>query len=267
MFEAIFQRARYDHRAAFIPYVMAGDPDIATTEAVLNALARAGADAIELGVPYGDPLADGPTIAAAGQRALHAGTTLRDVLDLTHRFRDRGGVPIIVFTYFNLVFQYGIERFAHDAAHAGVSAAIVPDIALEEGEELAAALAHHGLDMPLLVAPSTRRERAQRIAQRASGFIYVVSRLGVTGVSAAPDTSAMRRQVSMLRGITHLPLAVGFGISTPGHVETVAPLVDGLIVGSAVVDAYAGSTGEDAAQRVYDFVRPLIAAATYAVVR
>jgi tryptophan synthase alpha chain len=183
--ESIFVRARSEGRAAFIPYLMAGDPDLATTEAMMAALAAVGADAIELGIPYGDPLADGPSIAAAGQRALSGGTGITDVVALAARSRKAGGAPVILFTYFNPVYQYGIERFSRDAAAAGIAGAIVPDIALEESEDLRAALTADGLEMPLLVAPSTPRERAKRIAEASGGFVYVVSRLGVTGAGSA----------------------------------------------------------------------------------
>jgi tryptophan synthase alpha chain len=261
--EAIFERARNTQRAAFLPYVMAGDPDAQTTLAILDALTKAGADAIELGIPYSDPLADGPTVAAAGQRALAKGTTIASVLELVRTHHDRGGAPIVLFTYFNPVYQYGIERFARDAAEAGASAVIVPDISLEEGEALSATLAANGLDMPLLVAPSTRPERAKRIAAQSTGFIYVVSRLGVTGAGSRPSTDAVRAQIGMLRSLTDEPLAVGFGVSKPEHVREVATLADGIIVGSALIDAYAGTDGEEAARRVRAFVEPLIAAAAY----
>jgi tryptophan synthase alpha chain len=265
MLEALFDRARNAHRAAFIPYVMAGDPDMETTALVLTALTKAGADAIELGIPYGDPLADGPTIAAAGQRALDRGTKIKDVFEVVLAHKNRGGTPIILFTYFNPIFKYGIDDFAKDAGEAGVSAAIVPDIALEEGEELAAAFAVHGIDMPLLVAPSTDAKRAERICAKSTGFIYLVSRLGVTGAGAGPEPDHLRAQIRMLRGRTHLPLAVGFGISTPDHVKSVAQLADGFIVGSAIIDSYAGTSGAEAAKRVTDAVAPLTAAANYAV--
>jgi tryptophan synthase alpha chain len=264
MLEMTFERARNEQRAAFIPYVMAGDPDEKTALAVLDALTRAGVDAIELGIPYSDPLADGPTIAAAGQRALMAGTTIASVLEVARVHRERGGAPIVLFTYFNPVYQYGIERFARDAAAAGASAVIVPDIALEEGAALAAMLAENGLDMPLLVAPSTKPERAKRIAAQSTGFIYVVSRLGVTGTGTRPSTEAMRVQIATLRDLTEKPLAVGFGVSKPEHVREVVTLADGIIVGSALIDAYAGTREEEAAQRVRAFVEPLIAAASFA---
>ncbi len=227
---------------------------------MLDALTHAGVDAIELGIPYSDPLADGPTIAAAGQRALAAGTTIASVLNLVRTHHDRGGAPIVLFTYFNPVYQYGIERFARAAADAGASAVIVPDIALEESSALGATLAENGLDMPLLVAPSTKPERAKRIAAQSTGFIYVVSRLGVTGTGTRPSTDAVRAQIATLRNLTDEPLAVGFGVSKPEHVREVATLADGIIVGSALIDAYAGTSGEEAARRVRAFVEPLIAA-------
>jgi tryptophan synthase alpha chain len=264
MLEALFERARNEARAAFIPYVMAGDPDLATTLDILGALGDAGADAIELGIPYSDPLADGPTIAAAGQRALARGVTIPRTLGLVAQHRERGGPPVVLFTYFNPVLQYGIERFAREAAASGACAAIVPDIALEEGAELGRTLAAHGLDMPLLIAPSTKQQRAQRIAAQSTGFIYVVSRLGVTGAGATLSTEALRAQITTLRGMTGEPLAVGFGVSRPEHVREVAGFADGVIVGSALIDAYAGTRGEEAARRVRAFAEPLIAATSVA---
>jgi tryptophan synthase alpha chain len=244
-------------RCAFIPYLMAGDPDLETTARIVDALRDAGADAIELGIPYGDPLADGPTIAAAGVRALANDVGIAQVLDLVREAVARNAPPIVLFTYFNPVYQYGIKRFAADAAQAGAAGVIVPDIALEEGQELRAALEMHGLQMPLLVAPSTGRERAAEIAKVSRGFVYVVSRLGVTGAGAAPDFTPLRKQVQMLRDVTDKPLAVGFGISRPEHVREVRDIVDGVIVGSALIDAYAGARGEEAAQRAGKFARTL----------
>jgi tryptophan synthase alpha chain len=260
MLTGVFERARAANRLAFIPYVMAGDPDLETTEAILCALSAAGADAIELGIPYSDPLADGPTIAAAGQRALVGGMDISAALALASRCRDQG-TPIVLFTYFNPVYQFGIERFAAEAATAGVSGAIVPDVALEESSELRDALQAHGLAMPLLVAPSTPPQRAKRIADATSGFLYVVSRLGVTGAGSIPDFTPLRRQLDSLRAITRKPLAVGFGLSRPVDVANAAATpADAVVVGSALIDAYAGWSGEGAARRVSEFVAPLIAA-------
>ncbi len=251
----------HPNQCAFIPYLMAGDPDLETTTLLIRAVADAGADAIELGIPYGDPLADGPTIAAAGVRALAGGVRIPDVLKLVRKVA-RSAPPIILFTYFNPVYQYGIERFARDAADAGAAAVIVPDIALEEGETLQSALTAFGLDMPLLVAPSTPRERAARIAEASTGFIYVVSRLGVTGANEAPDFSPLQAQLKMLRELTDKPLAVGFGISKPEQVHHVREFVDGIIVGSALIDSYGGSSGEEAAARAADFTRSLKASSS-----
>ena len=246
-------------RPAFIPYVMAGDPDLATTAAIVRALAQSGATAIELGIPYGDPLADGPTIAAAGARALAAGVSIDDVLALVAALAPEIASSIVLFTYFNPLDRYGLERFARDAAAAGAAAVIVPDIALEESEELRAIFARHGLDVPMLVAPSTPPERAARIAAASTGFLYVVSRLGVTGAGSEPDFAPLRRQVSALRAATDLPLALGFGVSRAEHVRAIADEVDAVIVGSAFIDALAGLTGEDAVAATARFVGELFA--------
>ncbi len=259
--EDVFAGAKRERRVAFIPYLMAGDPDLATTEILLDALSSAGADVIELGVPYSDPLADGPSIASAGARALAGGTRLTDVLTLAARCAPRCA-PLLIFTYFNPVDRFGVARFAREAAAAGVAGAIVPDVALEESEELRDALRAESLAMPLLVAPSTPRERAERIAAASSGFVYVVSRLGVTGASVAPKLDALKLQLAMLRELTRAPLAVGFGLHRAADVRDVAPFADGVVVGSALVDAYAGSCGAEAARRVMEFVAPLIAAAS-----
>jgi tryptophan synthase alpha chain len=253
-----FERAKREGRAAFIPYVMAGDPDLETTAAILRVLSAAPADVVELGVPYSDPLADGPTIAAAGARALGNGTRLSDVLELAPRHA--ANVPLLLFTYFNPVYQFGIGLFARRAATAGAAGAIVPDCSLEESLDLRVALQRYGLEMPLLVAPSTQRERAVRIAEASTGFIYVVSRLGVTGASKTPDFAPLRAQLAMLRELTDKPLAVGFGLSRPQDLAEVASLTDGVVVGSALIDSYAGTRGDEAARRVAAFVAPLIAA-------
>jgi tryptophan synthase alpha chain len=253
-----FDRAKREGRVAFIPYVMAGDPDLETTAAILRTLGSARADVVELGVPYSDPLADGPTIAAAGARALGNGTRLADVLELAQRYA--ANVPLLLFTYFNPVYQFGIGRFAQQAAKGGAAGAIVPDCSLEESLDLRLALQRHGLEMPLLVAPSTKRGRAVQIAEASTGFVYVVSRLGVTGAAKTPNFAPLRAQLAMLREITEKPLAVGFGLGGPDDVREVALLADGVVVGSALIDSYAGTRGDEAARRVGAFVAPLIAA-------
>jgi tryptophan synthase alpha chain len=259
MIAAAFERAKRERRVAFIPYVMAGDPDLTTTESILGVLSAAGADVIELGIPYSDPLADGPTIASAGARALAGGTHPSDVVALVRRCA-KHCAPILLFTYFNPVYRFGAEQFAQTAAQAGCAGAIVPDLALEESGELRDALRAQNLAMPLLVAPSTPRERAARIAAAATGFVYVVSRLGVTGAATAPDHALLQAQLAMLREVTEKPLAVGFGLGRPAEVREIAALADGVVVGSALIDSYKGTSGENAARRVKEFVAPLIAA-------
>ncbi len=256
MIDAAFARARDEGRAALIPYVVTGDPDVETTVAVIEAIVAAGADVVELGIPYGDPLADGPTIAAAGQRALEAGTTLEDAFAVAERLRGRA--PIVFFTYYNPIYQYGIERFARRAAAVGAAGAIVPDVPLEEAGLLRSAFAREGLALPLLVAPTTPRERAGRIAQASDGFVYVVSRLGVTGARREPDTAWIEREVTALRKQTGKPLAVGFGISTPDHVRAVAGLADGVIIGSALIDSFAGARGAEAARLAGAYIASLV---------
>jgi tryptophan synthase alpha chain len=233
---------------------MAGDPDLDTTREILTALATGGADAIELGIPYGDPLADGPAIAAAGARALATGLTLEKTLAFVREVH-ASLPPIILFTYYNLVYQFGLQQFARAAAAAGVSGVIVPDLSLEEIEPLRIALGAHAIDVPLLVAPSTPPERAARIAEQSGGFVYVVSRLGVTGAGKAPDVEPLRAQIAALRAVTKKPLAVGFGISTREQVDAVRGIADAVIVGSALIEAYAGARGEEAARRVTAFVK------------
>lgn len=243
-------------RVALIAYVMAGDPDRATTAAILDALARAGADAIELGIPYSDPLADGPTIAAAGMRALEGGTTVRHAFDLV-RERSAHAPPVVLFTYYNPVYQYGIDAFARDAAQAGVAGVIVPDLSMEESGDLKAALASAGLDFPMLVAPSTPLQRARAIAEASTGFVYAVSRLGVTGAARAPRMGPLREYLAALRTVTAKPLAVGFGLSSPEHVQALRDLVDAVVVGSALIDSYQGCRGAAAAEKVRDFFTSL----------
>jgi tryptophan synthase alpha chain len=256
----LFARAKEGGRPALIAYIVAGDPDLATTERVIWALGEAGVDLIELGIPYGDPLADGPTIAAAAFRALSAGVRIGDVLALAGRVSRAGGPPLLFFTYANPVDRYGNARFAQDAAASGAAGAIVPDIPLEESLALRDELTERGLVLPLLVAPTTPLERAERIVRASTGFVYVVSRLGVTGAGRRPDLSATAGRVAELRAFGELPLAVGFGISTPHDVRAVAAYADGAIVGSALIDAYTGLRGETAAAAAGAYARSLAAA-------
>ena len=252
-----FARPRAERRAALIAYVVAGDPDRETTLAVIDALTAAGVDLIELGIPYGDPLADGPTIAAAAQRALDGGTRMAGAIALAAEARARGAAPILYFTYLNPIDRYGPERFAREAAASGAVGAIVPDVPLEELSAFGPPLRAAGLAIPLLIAPTTPAERAERIAAASSGFLYLVSRLGVTGARREPDVAWAAASIGRLRAVTALPVAVGFGISTPAHAAAVGAVADGVIVGSALIDAYAGTRGAEAARRAGAYARGL----------
>jgi tryptophan synthase alpha chain len=253
-----FARARSQRRVALIAYVVAGDPDLATTERLVTALSEAGVDCIELGIPSGDPIADGPTIARAARRALVAGTTMREVFALVTRATRDGCAPIIYFTYANPVDRFGVDRFADAAAASGAAGALVPDVPLEETTVLGAALQERGLALPLLVAPTTPPDRARQICEASSGFVYAVSRVGVTGAKRGPDMAATAERVATLRAATALPIAVGFGIATAQDVRAVAAFADGAIVGSALIDAMGGAAGDTAARRAAAFARSLV---------
>ncbi|HXW76585.1 MAG TPA: tryptophan synthase subunit alpha [Candidatus Eremiobacteraceae bacterium] len=247
-----FARCGAAGRTAFIPYVMAGHPSVSATAAILHAACEAGADVIEVGIPYSDPLADGPIIRAAATRALSRGTTFEGVLAMVSAL-DRRAVPapLVAFTYCNPVFVRGVERTAHDLARAGFAAAILPDLPPEEAQPVRAALAREGLGLVLLVAPTTPPDRVREIALASDEFVYVVSRLGVTGTSVPPSEVA-RRLVSEVRTATSKPVAVGFGVSTPEQARAIAAFADGVIVGSALVARVAESPGrEEAAVREY----------------
>ena len=235
--EAFFGDARQSGRKALITYVCAGDPDLATTERLVPALAEAGADVIELGVPFSDPLADGPTIQAASQRALRSGTTLAGVLDLVTRLRQGGcQVPLVLFGYMNPILRMGLEKFVARAADAGADGLIVPDLPLEEAETLGLLAEARRLSLVLLAAPTTPPERLRLIGQRTRGFLYFVSVAGVTGARAElpPDLPA---RLAAARSVTPVPVAVGFGISTPEQAHSLAAHADAVVVGSALVDA------------------------------
>jgi len=254
---AAFARAKAAGRGMLIPYVCAGDPDRATFAAMLAALGPAGADLVEIGIPYGDPLADGPTIAAASQRAIDGGTTFDDALAFAADAERAGAPPAVMFTYFNPVLQYGVVRFADALVAAGICGAIVPDIPLEETGALRAAFEPRGLALPLLVAPTTPPQRAEAIVLASSGFVYLVSRLGVTSAAKEPDFAWIGARVAALRRVTDLPLAIGFGISNARHVARANEVADGAIVGSALIDAYGDATGGEAVERVRAFLAAL----------
>jgi len=218
--------------AALIPFVFAGDPDLEATRRIVLELEARGADLIELGVPFSDPMADGPANQRAGARALSAGASVAAILGLVSELRAVTQIPIVLFGYYNPILQYGPERFAADAARAGADGCLVVDLPPEEAGELRKALRAHGLDLIYLLAPTTPIERARRIAHSASGFLYYVSVTGVTGTRAELDAE-LEPRVRELRGITHLPIGVGFGISTAEQAGRVASFAAAVVVGSA----------------------------------
>jgi len=218
-----------------VAYITAGDPSLEATRQIVVAAAEAGADVIELGVPFSDPLADGPTIQRASERALRAGTTLAGVLDLVAAIRRESQVPLVLFSYFNPVLQMGVAQFADRAAAAGADGALITDLSPEEAGDYRAAMHARGLDTIFLAAPTTSEERFARIARASSGFLYLISRTGVTGAreSMPEDLPALVRRA---RIASRLPLAVGFGISLPGHVSILGGLADAAVVGSALME-------------------------------
>jgi len=218
-----------------VAYLTAGDPTLEATERLVAALAEAGADVVELGVPFSDPLADGPTIQRASERALRSGTTLAGVLGLVRRLRQKTEAPLVLFSYFNPVLQMGLSTFADEAAAAGADGVLITDLTPEEADEYRHAVASRGLDTIFLAAPTSTDARLVRIAESSTGFLYLVSRTGVTGAREAlpEDLPALIRRA---RRVTSLPIAVGFGISLPGHVSILGGLADAAVVGSVLVE-------------------------------
>jgi len=245
-FERTFARLRERNRAGLIAYLTAGDPAPTHTVALVAGLERGGADVIELGVPFSDPVADGPVIQRASERALAAGTTLRKVLDIAAGIRERSEIPVVLFTYLNPVVRYGIDALARDAAGAGIDGVLLIDLSVEEADPFVGVMRSHGLDTIFLAAPTSTPRRLELVAKHSSGFVYLVSRTGVTGEQTSLSGS-VAPLVAAMRAVTDLPLAVGFGISTRDHVAEVAAVADAVVVGSAFVRTVAGSSGDSVA--------------------
>ena len=253
--EETFGRLRRERRPGLVTYVTAGDPDLERTAEILGALERAGADVIEVGVPFSDPLADGPVIQRATERALASGTTLGGVLDLVGRVRATLRTPLVIFSYANPILRMGAERFADRARDAGVDGVLVLDLPIEEAEEFRALLASRRIDTILLLSPTTTDERLRRAASLGSGFLYAISRLGVTGARDRVADGA-EDMVRRIRAVSALPIALGFGISKPEHVREVGQWADAAVVGSALVSVIADSgSSQDPAIRVEEYVR------------
>lgn len=232
--ESVFSQLKVRGEKALIPFITAGDPDLATTARLIPVLAKAGADVIELGVPFSDPMADGPTIQAASERALATGVTQGKILAMVADVRRETEVPIVLMGYYNPVFRYGAERFARDAAAAGVDALLIVDLPPEESAEIADDLQAAGLDLITLLAPTTPPERMRRLAAAARGYLYYVSMTGVTGArKISPEE--IRSAVTELKSMTDIPVGVGFGITTAEDASRVGEFADGVVVGSALV--------------------------------
>ncbi len=258
--EHMFAHKKAEGKSAFIPFIMAGDPDLTRSEALLNALPAAGADMVELGMPFSDPMADGATIQAAGLRALAANTKVSDILAMAKRFRaNHPNVPLILMGYYNPIYVFGAERFAHAAADAGVDGFIIVDLPPEEENELVPHLEAKGLALVRLITPTSLADRLPTLLASAKGYIYYISVTGVTGAKSA-DEKILNTQVNTLKAATNLPIAVGFGIKTAEQVKQMAGFADGVVVGSAIVQKvaeHATSTEETLVKEVSSFIRSL----------
>ncbi|MBX9602371.1 MAG: tryptophan synthase subunit alpha [Bryobacteraceae bacterium] len=230
----LFRRAREENRAALVAYITAGDPTPELTPSLAAALERGGVDLIELGVPFSDPIADGPMIQRASDRALGHGMNVRRVLEIAREIRAMSEIPLLLFTYLNPILRYGLDKLAADAAAAGIDGCLLTDLSVEEAGSYVGVMRASGLDTVFLAAPTSTAERRQLVARYSTGFVYLVSRTGVTGESASLSDSA-GALVKAMREVTKLPLAVGFGISTREQVAAVARIADGVVVGSALV--------------------------------
>jgi len=241
-----FAELRAAGELGLVAYITAGDPSLDATHKFVLALAEAGADVIELGVPFSDPLADGPTIQRASERALKSGTTLTRVLELVRRIRQSSEVPLVLFSYYNPILQMGLEKFAASAKQAGADGVLATDLTPEESDDYRRILHAHQLDTIFLAAPTSSDERLQLIASCSSGFLYIISRTGVTGAkdSLPDELPALLRRA---RRFTSLPIAVGFGISLPGHVSVLGGLADAAVVGSALVSEIEKASSPDVA--------------------
>ncbi len=247
-------KSAFDHGKAFVAFLTCGDPDLDTTEKLVRAIADAGADLIELGIPFSDPTAEGPIIQAANLRALTGGVTTDDIFEMVYKVRKTVKIPMVFMTYANVVFSYGTERFMRTAAEAGMDGLILPDVPFEEKEDFAPACRMYGLELISLIAP-TSNQRILMIAKEAEGFVYCISSLGVTGIRNEIN-SDVGNMVKLVRESTNIPTAIGFGISTPAQATKMAQIADGIIVGSAIVKLI-GEYGRNAVIPVSDYVKAM----------
>jgi tryptophan synthase alpha chain len=255
-----FDKLKREGRRGFIPFVTAGDPDLATTRELIVEFGRCGASVVELGVPFSDPVADGPTIQRSSERALSRGVGVEDVLRVVAEAREKTEVPIVLFSYFNPLMQFGVERLCTAARDAGADGLLVTDLIPEEGGAFAEAARRHGLELIFLAAPTTTDKRLRLIAERASGFIYAVSRAGVTGARTELSAEA-KRLVGRVRAVTELPVVVGFGVSSAEQVAEVWEYADAAVIGSAIVSEIESRGGApDIVKRIGVYARSLIPA-------
>jgi tryptophan synthase alpha chain len=251
--EQKFAQLKSDGRKAFIPYITAGDPSLDVTLELILALEKSSADVIELGVPFSDPIADGPVIQRATERALHSGVTLQKVLGLGSKVRRQSEIPLVLFSYFNPLLNYGLEKLAHDAIESGFDGVLVTDLTVEESDTFVRTMRNAGLNTIFLVAPTSSPERMKKIAETSNGFLYAVSRTGVTG-EHQDLASELKPFLNTLRAHTTTPVAVGFGISRPEHVYAVWQEADAAIVGSSIVKEIEQHIGKaDLVERVSAF--------------
>ena len=257
-----FERLKTMGEKALITYLMAGDPSLAETEQLVLEVEKAGADIIELGVPFSDPIADGPVIQQAAERALRSGTTLRSILSMVGRLRTHSEIPLVLMAYYNSIHAFGPERFCREAAAAGVDGLIVPDMPPDEAGPLKAPAAASGLRLIFLLAPTSTAERRAFVARQSHGFVYYVSLTGITGAKLG-KVSEIGRNVEQIRKISKTPIAVGFGVTTPEDAAQVSSIADGVIVGSAIVKQIAaGQQQQGMVARVSGFVHTLKSAMT-----
>jgi tryptophan synthase alpha chain len=255
-----FARLRRRNEAALIAYVMAGDPSLAETEQLVLELEKAGADIIELGVPFSDPIADGPVIQQAAERALRSGTSLRKILPMIKQVRTRSQIPLVLMAYYNSIHAFGAEHFCREAVAAGVDGLIVPDMPADEAGPLKGPAAASGLQLIFLLAPTSTLERRTFVARQSNGFVYYVSLTGITG-SKLSNLTDVEKNVQRIRKVSKTPIAVGFGVATPEDAAKVSAIADGVIVGSAIVKHIAaGQQERGMVPRVADFVHSLKAA-------
>ncbi|WP_309086148.1 tryptophan synthase subunit alpha [Chelativorans sp.] len=261
--DRLFTKLKAENRPALVTYVMGGDPGYETSLSIMKALPQAGSDIIELGMPFSDPMADGPAIQAAGLRALRAGQTLSKTLEMARSFReDNEQTPIVLMGYYNPIYIYGVDRFLSDAKASGIDGLIIVDLPPEMDEELCLPAIRAGINFIRLATPTTDDRRLPKVLENTSGFVYYVSMTGITG-SALPDTSKVAAAVSRIKGHTRLPVCVGFGVKTASQARAIGAAADGVVVGTAIVNAVANVLGPegkmtaDPAEAVATLVRGL----------